>query len=95
MGCRNVRDKRELIRIVRTPAGEVEIDPTSKKAGRGAYLCPQVACLEAARKAGSLEKALETSISPEIWEKLHHDLEAGVPLNPLQLKAVREQKKKR
>jgi predicted RNA-binding protein YlxR (DUF448 family) len=74
------------------PQGEVVVDPSSKKAGRGAYLCPRQACLDAARKSKALERALEIDIAPEVWDKLGRDLAAGVPLNPVQ---VKEQKKKK
>lgn len=58
VGCRQVQAKREMIRIVRTPEGRVEIDPTGKKSGRGAYLHPRRACWERALKDGRLEHAL-------------------------------------
>lgn len=70
MGCREKRPKRELIRIVRTPDGEVAVDLTGKKSGRGAYICPQVACLQKAVKGKRLEKNLKVSISPELIDAL-------------------------
>ncbi len=70
MGCREKRPKRELIRIVRTPDGEVTVDLTGKKSGRGAYICPQVACLQKAVKGKRLEKNLKVSISPELIDAL-------------------------
>lgn len=63
--CRQARPKRELVRVVRTMTGEIELDATGKKAGRGAYLCRNRACWEAAFKKRSLEHALQTAISPE------------------------------
>jgi len=65
-----MKPKKELIRVVRTPDGTVEIDLTGKRAGRGAYICPDESCLELAVKAKSLEKALEQSLSPEILASL-------------------------
>ena len=69
-GCRQVKDKRELIRIVRTPLGEILIDPTGKKPGRGVYLCPKMECLNLVNKSNRLEKSLKQPISPEIIESL-------------------------
>jgi predicted RNA-binding protein YlxR (DUF448 family) len=62
IGCKTVRPKKELIRIVRTPENEVLIDPTGKKSGRGAYICPSLACLELAFKGSLLDKALEIKL---------------------------------
>jgi predicted RNA-binding protein YlxR (DUF448 family) len=65
-----MRDKKELIRIVRTPQGEVLMDSTGKKSGRGVYLCPDLKCLEQAEKGRRLEKSLNHSVSKEIMEAL-------------------------
>lgn len=70
VGCREMKPKKELLRVVRTPEGEIAIDFTGKKSGRGAYLCPQDACLKRAVKQKQLERALEQGISPEITEQL-------------------------
>ena len=75
VGCRQVRPKRELVRVVRTPQGQVEVDPTGKRAGRGAYLCPSVECLERARRARQLERALERPIDVSLYEALARQLE--------------------
>jgi len=64
VGCRKVRPKRELIRIIRTPTGEVEIDETGKKSGRGAYLCRNRTCWEIALAKGYVGHALKTAIKP-------------------------------
>jgi len=64
--CRQVRTKAELIRIVRTPLGEVCLDLTGKMAGRGAYLCRNVECLNVALKQKRLARALGVSVRPEI-----------------------------
>jgi predicted RNA-binding protein YlxR (DUF448 family) len=58
LSCRRVRDKAELIRIVRPPAGDLTVDPRSKLAGRGAYICPTIDCWQDVRKARRLERAL-------------------------------------
>jgi predicted RNA-binding protein YlxR (DUF448 family) len=59
-----------MVRVVRTPAGPVVLDATGKLSGRGAYICPDVSCLAAARKRGSLAKSLEVSIDEETWQQL-------------------------
>lgn len=74
-GCRERKAKKELIRVVRTPEGEVTIDRTGRKNGRGAYLCmDNVACLEKAVKTKMLERSLETPIGAEIYERLRGEL---------------------
>jgi len=70
VGCQEMKPKKELTRIVRTPQETVEIDPTGKKSGRGAYLCPKRECLEKALKGKRLEKALQRPISQEIVDAL-------------------------
>ncbi|MBE3575941.1 MAG: YlxR family protein [Firmicutes bacterium] len=69
-GCRTVRPKKELLRVVRTPSGQLEVDVTGKKAGRGAYLCPRLECLEKAFKSKSLDRALEAPLPDEVKERL-------------------------
>jgi uncharacterized protein len=63
--CRESKDKRELIRIVRTPAGTVVVDPTGKANGRGAYLCRRTDCLEKGIQKGRLAQALKTTLLAE------------------------------
>lgn len=65
IACHESKTKRELIRVVHTPAGFVEVDPTGKKAGRGAYLCAKKSCWQLALKKKALERALKTVISAE------------------------------
>lgn len=74
LGCQTVRPKRELVRIVRTPTGEVVVDPTGKKAGRGAYLCPTQECLNKTFVGNRLDRALETEIAPTAREALRLEL---------------------
>ncbi len=76
VGCRTTRPKRELIRIVRDPQGELHVDSTGKLSGRGAYICPDIACFDAAVKGKRLEKALERPISPELVEELRQRVQA-------------------
>ncbi len=77
VGCRTVRAKRELVRVVRTPAGEVTVDPTGKLSGRGAYICPDRGCLEQARQGKRLERALKESIPADVYERLADMLAAA------------------
>ncbi|HHU69386.1 MAG TPA: YlxR family protein [Thermoanaerobacterales bacterium] len=74
VGCKNSKSKKELIRIVRTPDNQLEIDLTGKKSGRGAYICYNVECLEKAVKNKGLEKALNRTIDNEILMRLMKEL---------------------
>jgi len=65
VACRTTEAKRALIRLVRLPDGDVVVDPTGKRSGRGAYLCPQRQCWQKALKTGSLGRALKTTLRPE------------------------------
>lgn len=65
VACQQEKAKRALVRVVHSPSGVVEVDPTGKKAGRGAYLCAQRDCWQLALKKNALERALKTTISPE------------------------------
>ena len=70
IGCNTVKDKRELIRIVKDKEGNISIDRTGKANGRGAYLCDNIECFEKMIKAKRLERAFERKIEDEIYEKL-------------------------
>lgn len=70
IGCGASRPKRELIRIVRTPDGEILLDRTGRANGRGAYLCDQESCLEGCMKKHALERTFSMAISPEVRQKL-------------------------
>lgn len=76
LGCNEHLPKRELIRVVRTPEGEVVADATGKKNGRGAYICPKAACLRKAQKSKRLERALECSIPDEVYDGIEQVLTA-------------------
>ena len=69
-----MKPKKELIRIVKTPEGEVCVDLTGKKSGRGAYICKCIECLEKSFKAKRLSRNLDTPISEEIYEKLKEEI---------------------
>lgn len=70
VGCNEMKPKKELVRVVRSPEGEISVDPNGKKNGRGAYICPDKACLMKAKKAGRLEKAFECAIPEEVYAVL-------------------------
>ncbi|HEX4898625.1 MAG TPA: YlxR family protein [Candidatus Limnocylindrales bacterium] len=70
MACRTSRDKRELLRVVRTPDGTVRADETGRVAGRGAYVCRDRACMTTAIARGSLSKALETPVPAGLLDEL-------------------------
>ncbi|MGA8922808.1 MAG: YlxR family protein [Candidatus Dormiibacterota bacterium] len=70
VGCRIEGDKRTLIRVVRRAGGGAAVDMSGHAIGRGAYLHPEQACVESARKKRSLERALRTPIQPELWSEL-------------------------
>lgn len=77
LGCREMKPKKELIRVVRSPEGEISLDFKGKANGRGAYLCPNAECLKKAIKARALERAFETQIPPELYERLKQEMERG------------------
>jgi len=74
LGCRQMKPKKELTRIVRTIDGKIEVDLTGKKSGRGAYICKDPKCFEAALKEERLSKALDTGVSKETINRLKEDL---------------------
>ena len=76
VGCRAQKPKRELTRVVRSPEGEVSIDARGKKPGRGAYICPDPACLKKAIKSRALGRALGTEIPESVFDTLKAQLEA-------------------
>lgn len=73
-GCQEMKNKKELIRIVRNQEGEISLDFTGKKPGRGAYICPNEECLEKAQKSKGLERSFKTAIPDEIYEELKSEL---------------------
>ena len=76
LGCREMKPKRELIRVVRSPEGEISLDFKGKAPGRGAYIYPAPACLKQAIKAKALERAFSTQIPEAVYEKLNEEMEA-------------------
>jgi len=77
MGCREQKPKNELIRVVRSPQGEVSLDFRGKTPGRGAYLCRDGACLKKAVKSRALERALSVPIPGEVYERLLSEMEGA------------------
>ncbi len=75
VGCEVMKNKKDLIRIVRSPEGEVALDRTGKMQGRGAYVCPDRECIMKAWKGHRLERALEKNISEETYKSLLEELE--------------------
>ena len=78
LGCREMKPKRELIRVVRSPEGEISLDFKGKASGRGAYVCPDAQCLKKAVKARALERAFSCQIPQDIYDKLNEQMEAGI-----------------
>lgn len=77
LGCREHKPKPELIRVVRSPEEEVSLDFKGKKPGRGAYVCPDPACLQKARKSRALERAFSAPLPDAVWAALEEQMKAG------------------
>ncbi len=73
-GCGEMKPKKELIRVVRSPEGEISLDLTGRKAGRGAYVCPDANCLRAARKAKRLERSFACAIPSDVYDQMEQEL---------------------
>jgi uncharacterized protein len=76
-GCGEMKPKRELVRIVRSKDGEVSLDVTGKKSGRGAYLCKNPACLQKSRKTKRIERTLQCEIPEAIYKTIEEELNAN------------------
>lgn len=74
VGCRESFEKRNLIRVIKTPEGEIQLDVTGKSNGRGAYLCKNAECFKKARKNQGLNRSLKMAIPDEIYEQLEKEL---------------------
>ena len=77
MGCRERKNKKDMIRVVRETSGNVTLDFSGKLNGRGAYVCPDPECLKKARKAKSLDRSLEVTIPEEVYNRLAKEMEGG------------------
>ena len=77
LGCREMKPKRELIRVVRSPEGEISLDFRGKTSGRGAYVCPDPECLKRVRKSKALERAFSAQLPAEVYDALEAQMEQG------------------
>ena len=75
MGCRERKEKRAMIRVVRCVDGEIRLDFSGKLNGRGAYVCPSMDCLAKVKKSRALERCLETAIPEEVYSRLEKEME--------------------
>lgn len=75
-GCREMKNKKEMIRVIRDGEGAISLDLTGRKNGRGAYLCRSRECFDKARKSKGLERSLKVSIPDEVYENLERELES-------------------
>ena len=76
-GCGEMKDKRTLMRVLKTPEDEIVLDMTGKKNGRGAYLCKNITCLEKAKKSKGIERSLHVQIPADVYENLFKEYENG------------------
>lgn len=76
LGCGEMKPKKELVRVVKNQDGEISLDLTGKKPGRGAYICRDLACLQAARKARRIERGFSCQIPDEIYDRMEEELKA-------------------
>ncbi len=76
-GCGEQKPKRELVRVVKSPEGEIALDLTGKMPGRGAYICNDSACLQKARKSRRIDRVFETSIPDAVWEQMEEKIKAN------------------
>ncbi|MBP3620358.1 MAG: YlxR family protein [Lachnospiraceae bacterium] len=74
IGCREMKPKIELVRVIRTPEGDICLDKTGKKNGRGAYICQNSECFNKAKKSKGIERALKVSIPDEIYDAISKEL---------------------
>lgn len=74
MGCGEKKEKKDLIRIIRTPDEEIVLDVTGKKNGRGAYLCDSISCLSMARKKKAIDRALNMTIPEDVYQQLEKEM---------------------
>lgn len=76
VGCQEMKSKKEMIRVIKTPENEFMLDATGKKNGRGAYVCPKEACLKLAIKSKGLERSFKQAIPAEVYESLEKEMSA-------------------
>ena len=74
LGCNEHKPKRELLRVVKSPEGEISLDFTGKKSGRGAYICKDVRCLRKARKSRRIDRSLACTVPDEVYDRMESEL---------------------
>ena len=74
LGCREMKPKRELVRIIRTPEGEIRLDTTGKASGRGAYICSRAECLKQSIKTSALSRAFDSPVGDEVLQALEKEI---------------------
>ncbi len=74
VGCHESKKKIELMRVIKTPEGEIVFDSTGRKNGRGAYICPSAECLYKARKSGSIERSLGVTVPDEVYDIIERQM---------------------
>ena len=74
LGCNAHKPKKEMMRVLRTPEGNIELDLLGKKSGRGAYVCPSLSCFKKARKSTRIETVLECKIPEEIYDEMENQI---------------------
>ncbi len=77
VGCGEMKDKRELTRVVKSKEGEISLDLTGKKSGRGAYICPSIECLIKARKSKRIERSFKSKIPDEVYDLMEQEMKKG------------------
>lgn len=75
VGCGEMKSKKEMVRVIKTPEGEILLDATGRKNGRGAYVCPSIVCLQKAEKQHGLERSFKMAIPQEVYESLKKEME--------------------
>ena len=75
-GCGEMKPKKELVRVVRSAEGEISLDLTGRKSGRGAYVCPNLDCLKKARKTHRIERSLDCKIPDELYDAMEREMES-------------------
>ncbi len=74
VGCHELKKKIELMRVIKTPEGDIVYDDTGRKNGRGAYICPSAECLHKARRSGAIERSLGTAVPDEVYDVIERQM---------------------
>lgn len=82
-GCGEMKGKKELVRVVKNKEGEISLDLTGKKAGRGAYVCPSLDCLKKARKTRKIERSFSCKIPEELYDQMEAEMQKHTPVVPV------------